>query len=67
MGRLLGSWREYDIGRSGYEILAFVSDKDVDIAPPRMWVAPVDGRNTPTFTQGLSKDWCENMLGGCRA
>ena len=32
MGRLLGSWREYDIGQSGYKILAFVSGKDVDIA-----------------------------------
>lgn len=32
MGRLLGSWREYDIGQSGYGILAFVSGKDVDIA-----------------------------------
>lgn len=29
MGRLLGSWREYDIGQSTYEIVAFVSGKEV--------------------------------------
>lgn len=37
------------------------------LRPRRVWVAPVDLPKYTNFTQGLSKDWCENMIGGCRA